>query len=476
MRRYALRLLVLIVIVLSPFSVRADIAPPDQPPGANLAPEYENTQVRMVSETVLIEVEERNSENSLGHANVTARFVMHNLGSDIETMFVRFPLTFWNGASDGFWSYPELSDIQFSVGGETVGWQRVTTPNPQNEEYPIPWAAFGVTFPPHQDVLIEVAYTAKPVGEYPFVSYSYILETGAGWKGGIGSADLIVRLPYEANDRNVIIGETTGWSVTSPGVELEDREVSWHFENFEPTWENNIEISLVIPSAWRRVLEEQANVTKNPQDGEAWGRLGKIYKEIASLRRLMREDEGGKELYQLALEAYQNAVNLLPNDALWHAGFADLLWNHAYWDVFQPGSPNLDEIQRAVAEIKIAYELKPEDPKVLDILDNMTYGMPSAIERVEDGYVFSLLTATPTIVPTWTPTSDFDLTPIPSTPTREASATKTIIFEPSPTQIPTHTSTPVPETTEASDQRSTSFCTSALLFLPLAVLLFRKRR
>jgi hypothetical protein len=382
--------------------VLADIAPPDWPQGANLAPGSENTQVRMVSEKVVIDLKGRILAGSLGEANVTAIFNMLNLGDDSETMYARFPLSFLYGFSSNSSEFPEINHLSIAIAGEQVEWRRVELPVVGNESLSIPWAEFGITFPPGEEVLIEVTYTNRPVGEYPFIAYRYVLETGRGWKGSIGSAEIIVSLPYEANLHNVIVDETTGWSRTTPGALLDGNQVLWHLENFEPTRESNIEISLVMPVTWKQVLEERSRLAENSEDGEAWGRLGKLYKESSYLRSWFRKDAGGQDLYTLSVEAYENALDLLPEDALWHAGFADLLWKHAYWDVFQPGSPNLDEIQRAVEEIMIAYNLKPEDRQILDILDEMTYSMPGAVVKIEDTYRFLMLTATPTIVPTST--------------------------------------------------------------------------
>ena len=179
--RSSLLIILSVVLFLFPIPVLADIAPPDWPPGANLAPESENTQVRMVSEIVVINVQENIPEGSLGEAKVRASFIMHNLGSDIETMFARFPLTFWDGYSSTSSNFPEIKDVEFVVGGEPVEWRRVDIPFEDGET--VPWAEFGVTFPPGQDVLIDVLYTARPVGEYPYVAYRYVLETGAGWRG-----------------------------------------------------------------------------------------------------------------------------------------------------------------------------------------------------------------------------------------------------------------------------------------------------
>jgi hypothetical protein len=179
------------------------------------------------------------------------------------------------------------------------------------------------------------------------------------------------------------------------------------------------------------------------------------------------------------MEAYEKALELLPNDALWHAGFAELLYTHAYWGVFTPGSPNLDEIQRAVEQIKIAYDLKPEDPKVLEILDSISSGMPGAIERLEDGYVFLFLTATPTIVPTSTPEVMPSASSLPVTPTELHTATANEELQETPIPADTNTliASPVSVATSTPSTGSSSlpFCGSALLIVPLIWVIVRKR-
>ena len=49
-----------------------------------------------------------------------------------------------------------------------------------------------------------MSYTVNGYGYYPQIAFDYVLETGAGWNGTIGSADIIVDLPYDASDLNVL--------------------------------------------------------------------------------------------------------------------------------------------------------------------------------------------------------------------------------------------------------------------------------
>jgi tetratricopeptide (TPR) repeat protein len=459
--------LLLLVLFVFPAPVWADAAPapPEQPPSANIVPGGSSTQVRMLAETVLIDVQSQYPSSSLGQAQVTASFTLRNLGSAAESMPVRFPLTFFQGMDNGFGQYPEIQNIRVKVNNQPASTRRVDWG--WLDYANTPWEEFEVTFPPGKDVAIEVVYTAEGSGEYPYISFKYILETGAGWQGDIGSADLAVRLPYEANNQNIILGETTGWSTTTPGGVFSGREMRWHYDNLEPTPENNLVVSLVVVPAWQTVLVERANVTRSPKDGEAWGRLGKIYKEISRLRRGTRLDSGGLELYRLAVEAYQNSVTLLPKDADWHAGFAELLYNHYYYGEFFSHHPHHTEMLRALQELNRALEINPQNAKALAVLEEMRYAIPETVQVNGDQVTFLWLTTTPTPKPSDT------AQPATVTPTLPATATPRPTLTPLPTQTQAATVTleptlNAPVTTPTRPPRAGLPLCGAAVLLPLA--------
>ena len=62
-------LLVFVSFLIPWGMVHADVAPPELPPGSNLHPGSESTQVRMVAEKVLIEILDDAPQNSLGQVN-----------------------------------------------------------------------------------------------------------------------------------------------------------------------------------------------------------------------------------------------------------------------------------------------------------------------------------------------------------------------------------------------------------------------
>ena len=79
------------LLLFSSTQASADISPPEPPSGTNPEPGSETTNVRMMSETVLVEID-ANSPFNNGYGKVTATFTMRNLGNADEKMDVRFPL------------------------------------------------------------------------------------------------------------------------------------------------------------------------------------------------------------------------------------------------------------------------------------------------------------------------------------------------------------------------------------------------
>ena len=446
-----------VLAVSAPDSARADVAPPGRPPGSNPEPGAELTQVRMVAETVVLDVLANTPQGSFAQAKVAADFTMRNLGTASESMGVRFPL----GSNNGFGEVTEIKNVSVEVDGRPVVTRRIVQDDPVWGGDPVPWAEFDVTFPPNQDVNIRVSYLLDGTGEYPFVSFSYIFHTGAGWKDSIGSADLIVRLPYEATTQNVIFEDEIGWSRTTTGGVIQGQEIRWRFDNFEPDQSNDFQLSLVMPSAWQKVLKERAAVQANPNDGEAWGRLGKLYKEIFFYRRDFRHDSGGQELYALSVDAYEKCLSLLPNDAQWHAGFAELLAIHALY-ASMDGQDTRAEAVRAMREIQRAQEIAPNDAKVQEIAETVFFAFPEGIEKLENEYDYLWLTATPEL-----PTPQ----PAPVEPSVAPSATETPLS--TPTTVPAKEATPVPSPTPVT--ASNPLCGPAFL-LPFGLVLLARRR
>jgi len=367
-RKIAAIILTTILLLVSNTQARADISPPEPPSGTNPEPGSETTNVRMVSETVLVEID-GDSPLDTGFGDVTATFTMRNLGDVDEQMDVRFPLDqtigWGNLCSAPSFINPTIDDLSVKVNGNAVSTQTTyqTVPVIMGEEpWPtttIPcWANFHVSFPVGKDIVIEVSYTAQPY-DFGGYHYSYVLITGNGWKDTIGSADIIFQVPYELNDSNFI-------SCSPQDCEVTTNTVQWHYEDFDPS--SNVMVSLSSPPLWQSILFETQNTARNPNDGEAWGHLAKAYKESIRENVGYRSDAAGQEMYQLSKDAYQKTVTLLPNDADWHYGFADLLcWNAGY-NNFLVDSETKAWIE-CVERVQQVLDLNPNHEKTKELIE-----------------------------------------------------------------------------------------------------------
>jgi len=471
MRAIAVLVIVFSLLAAMPSAAHADIAPPEQPPGSNPQPGAETTQVQMISETVTMDILSMVPSGSLGQALVTASFTMRNLGSSEEKMAVRFPL----GVADERSSNARINDFKVKVDGKAAAVREITGSDPYYDFGTVPWVEFDAAFPPAKDVIIQVSYTLEAGGESPFSLFSYVFSTGAGWNGTIGSGTLIVRFPYEVSELNVLPSYRADEPNLVEDHRLSASELKWTWTDFEPDRGNNFEITVVMPSLWKKTRELEAQLVKTPNDGERWGMLGKLYKSFAFSSRgkgfrfgNISGDNGAMQLYQLSLAAYEKAVALKPIDAQWHAGFADLLIYHAYFAGFE-GTSTTSEMIRGLNELDTALKLAPQDAIVLAIAEQDTWYAGDGMVKVGESYTFPWLTATP--APTATQIGAKIGTVTPAAPTPEPLSTNV------PTLAATQSPTLMPSPTPANSKRSIEVCGSVVL-LPLAVgmVLFKRRK
>jgi len=419
----------------------------------------------MVAETVIMEID-ADTPYDEGLARVTASFTMRNLGEKPEEMIVGFPLADTIGTGEctlKLSPYSPIEDLAAWVNGNRVATHKVyqTLQYPGGEILSIAcWENFTVIFAPNQDVFIKVTYTEGPTIQfYPNYEYIYILHTGAGWKGTIGSADIILRLPYELNAYNYFPPSYSPEEYT-----VTKNEIRWHQEDFEP--DQDFSVSLLSPPLWQRILVERANTTHDPNDGETWGRLAKAYKETVWYLWGYRDDPPGKDMYNWSVEAYRKAVTLLPQDADWHFGFAELLCNKTSWDS-RSSAPDIDAWKACFEQIQQTLDLDPDHKKAHELLQKLAdIDWIEVVDLSGPTPIFLILTpgptsiSTPTLIQMVTRNAFSGLaTPYPSatslkkvsTKTVKATAVSNIVTTPTPlpTVIPEVTNIPsvIPEAT-----------------------------
>ncbi len=441
-------------------SALADAAPPDPPRGAN--PEVtEVTKVRMMAETVLVDIGAPMGDERWA-AIVTASFTMRNMGEETEDLDVRFPLDYAmymgglvceNPSPD----YPSITDLRVWVNGDSVpvSTEYVTVyAYPDSRRIDVPcWGHFQVRFPPGEDVQIRVMYTALPfdmqyVSKY---SYAYILKTGAGWFGTIGSADIIFRMPYAITDENF-------YTCVPDDCQKDTYEIRWHKEDFEPDF--NVEIVIMEPDVWQMLTASRERVSANPEDGDAWGRMGWAYKEIALIRK-GGPFIGDEKAYQASKDAYERALSILPEDIDWHYGYAELMCSRAVTDHFSDKVPFTDllaELRTCVEQLKIVLDARPNDTRALSEVEDVNWAFScSTTHARECGQVIAMDSGQPDYliltpgVSLSTEASPPDMTPLPtpalishSTPTPDLEYSSPVVTILPPTASGVASSTPAP--------------------------------
>ena len=356
MKRLTLVACLGLLALLSARRACADVAPPLQPPGSNIAPGGQ-TQVQMLAEKVVLEVAPPDG------VRVSADFTMRNLGAAAEQMQVRFPLENPEGWGDGYGRYPQVRGFAAAVDGTPVMTRTIVEPSTPGERS-IQWAAFDVAFPVGREVRIGVAYVTRLTGErdpastgYDDASLLYILETGAGWRGAIGTADLILRLPYVATPGNLFLDQGS-----TPGGRCAGNEVRWHWESLEPTRQDNWRARLVWPEDWQRILTLEESVQARPDDIAVTVELAEAYRRVGGGSKGFVESE---HLAKLSQDVVEQALARRPDSAELHAELAVVRWWRFLYCCYPPnaGSPAEPAVQAVRQGLETALRLDPRNER-----------------------------------------------------------------------------------------------------------------
>jgi hypothetical protein len=419
-----------ILLLVSPCQVRADAAPPMNPPGGNVSPEG-GTQVQMVAEQVTIDFRQSTDDS----ANVTAWFLFHNTGNADEHFKVRFPL---NGDSINFSGkdYPLIKDFTALIDGQQLITQVVLEDDPNAPLFYLGgntvmyWSEFDVDFPVGKDVKLTVRYTLKPTEENSYAYIYYILATGAGWKGPIGKADVFIRFPYILNNYNLpdynaySNSYLTSDSQTIRSIKIIENELWLHWEGLEPKNQDNIRVTVVQPHLWQAVLQERIRAIGTPDDASAWLALARSYASADSESHWMF---GNEQICQAFIKAFERALTIDPNDASLHAEFAnDMVWAYGI-------RPN--DYYKAIImnELAITLTLDPNNADAKSALEQMNQWIPNSILPTPGPFPI-FVTATPTLEATAELAEPTSSLPSP-TPQRTATLIPAYI-SPQPTILP----------------------------------------
>lgn len=98
-----------------------------------------------------------------------------------------------------------------------------------------PWYLWGSVFDKGETKTIKVRYSL-PFGQIKSGSryFTYLLNTGSGWKGSIDSAEIVVNIKDFSTD--------LVWKTMPENHLVKDNQIKWVFTNLEPTINDDIKI------------------------------------------------------------------------------------------------------------------------------------------------------------------------------------------------------------------------------------------
>jgi hypothetical protein len=411
--------------------VAADDAPPWYAQGASVEASEAMTNVQMVSEMVVLTVDKMSESETAEWSGirpmigrVEATFVMRNQGATEESFEVWFPLVGSAGydVTQAVRGVPPIKNFAVWVNGIPVPTTQKEGPGPW--EKVVPWATWPVTFPPGQDVILRNTYDTVPFVIFPpYGSFSYILETGAGWHGPIGEATIIYRFPYEVNEFTVLHCNGDLFSPPdSATLTISDTDVTWRFTDLEPTSDDNICLAALSQQAWEELTAAQRDVATNPNSPEVHLRLARAL--VAALPRYLYLPDiillgNSAALAELAKTSYERALELEPENVDIYVEYLEFLWELTPYN--EPLADNF------LLTLERALEIAPEDKRLLQFHDRIA-------ER--QSYLST---------PTSRPTSKAVPTFIPSAmPPQTAGPGPSLAPTPTPTRSPLATQVPAP--------------------------------
>lgn len=248
------------------FAATPDIAPNPVPrSGETLAPR-KTTAVEMSAEAVKITLLE-------DKARIEASFTMRNTSTEKEELEVGFPTAIrpeqytWNskeGMNVTKWGPASLKEFTAKVDGADV---KASPRTGLGKSAYDGWLCWSMAFDGGQTRTVEVRYLAETRDDnYSEPSallnrqVTYILKTGAGWKGNIGEAVIILAMDGLTAD-NIV-------SVAPDATEKTSSAWTWKLKDFEPTADVLVKYR-VYASAKEAVEKLSAKLKANGSDIEA---------------------------------------------------------------------------------------------------------------------------------------------------------------------------------------------------------------
>jgi len=223
------KLIVSVLIILLGLNIKADIAP--DPIRAKGITVLQPTDIKLTYEKVTVDL-------TLDSSFVHCYFRLHNEGKARKIQIGYPNMSYYsNNNRRNFKSNP----INVSENGKKIDNINFYIPDSinlrNNDNNNKPWYLWDTNFDENETRVIVVTYSLPQgiVKNNLYYKFEYLLSTGAGWKGVIDTAEIIVNL--KNFDKDLIL-KTFPANFTSTG-----NQIVWKLHNIEPTSMDDITIS-----------------------------------------------------------------------------------------------------------------------------------------------------------------------------------------------------------------------------------------
>jgi len=251
-------LLILVILLIIKTSASADIAP-DPVVGKGIIPLHP-VNIQMVSEVVKVDL-------TLEDAFVECTFNMHNLGK-AQDLAIGFPIMNFYLYENDYLSPLGKDRFDVSVKGRKVDKINFYVPddlkkflsgvNASQQSYLLqtykyenrPWYLWKMHFGKYENVSIVVKYRLPNGATHANRFFNYLLSTGAGWKGKIEDAKVIVNTGNIPPDQILTISPRRFAKAT-------EKQITWDFKNFKPTIKDDILIEYESVKGQYKAFEDK---------------------------------------------------------------------------------------------------------------------------------------------------------------------------------------------------------------------------
>jgi len=213
-----------------------------------------STAVRMASERVEVFVGWAAERGGHAKMRVAAEFVLVNDSTEPQTILVSFPVS------------DHEEEFTRTVDGQAVAVHKYEVKDPNGLVTHYHAYTSEIRFEPRQTRRVRVTYVAASDARsgwppYP-ACWSYILRTGALWKGTIGEAEVVVHFPAAMPPGGFGPFRSEAVLLSPLGYEVNGRTVTWTFKDFEPDEDIHIEwnaaLALVASDPLRLAPRDEA--------------------------------------------------------------------------------------------------------------------------------------------------------------------------------------------------------------------------